>query len=1250
MKKLALLLLLSATSVFAQEKKYQGLLWEVSGNGLKKNSYLYGSMHVSDKVSYHLSDAFFTHLLNADMVANESEPTTWMDIMGLMGGGTYHGKLYASFYMQPSVKYDLYPLFRSKDYTINHLLFRTNAYEEEYQEDTYLDMFIYRTGRKYGKKTVGLEDTKTSMLNIMNIPMGDNRPSEENMIAIQKLLKDMDYEEAMMNFYREKDLDMLDSLTNLSSGEKYLKVMLWDRNTVMVKSIDSLIQKGSLFAAVGAAHLPGKNGIIEMLRAKGYTVKAVPAAYTDKGKADKERIESYFIKPKFKTYTSPDGVVSLPVYDGPVIEDGLDTQSPDLANGGYINIKRLLLNDYSKKEYKPFDHLALDSLFYENIPGKILEKKFTKADGYQLYDIKSITKTGNAQRYRYYITPLEIIMVSMAGEKDYVRQFEDEVFGKLKVKVNGTTWSNVSPALGGYSVTMPGYYVANGEKTNPKTVEDVDFYGYDAAEKANYFVEVRTIGDNEELEDTNFELKRIHYEFYNQLDIDSTQTKLNANPASYTSAAKLGDRDIRLKSVIKGPKYYLVGSIGGSKAASDKFINSFAFTPVKDTGDYKVFKDTVGLYTVEIPKMPNEKLDFEAAMERSYAGYDYGYGDEKDNVFKEKYGRKEFTLPSGQVVDLFYHKYHRHTSIKSVDSIWAKMRKVMLEEEDNDVEFDNGEDYAVAVDTAAVAVPGMGDYHAFIGSVWDKYIKPKKAKLSFENEKTEFVENGNYHQFTATLVSDRSSQAVKIKAVYKDGTTYVINTLVDRGYKGEDPALEKVFNSFTLLDDPKAENLPDDRFKLFMEDARSVHDSIRESTLDGVEHLELTKDDRKALEDFIESFDFKKEETGALTNLYEKLGELEDEASIPFFERQYKRENTNATIQFAVLNALTEYDSEKAYEKIGELMEYDLPISSSYQVESLFRRFGYDSENSAVLFPGVMQYYAIPEYQDAVTSFVSTLIEDKAIKPKKLKSYKKMLLTNMRLELKRAKNRKAQEEMEDREYYYDYDEGDSEQLIGYMQLLYPFHNDKDVKKIFDAIVALDTDETNLELARLEIMNGDADEQKLKGLLADSKTRFEVLKMLTEKKETGLLKEFTDDEIAESALIDLQDIDVKEDSIIFLEKRIVPFDEKTSVTFYFYKLKNIEKKDKDDDYYYGYGRNLDRLVGIAFVNDGQKINALAYRQVGTRRLTDDEEINDNKKSMIDAALNNDHQRASFSKRKNNGGRYDEYYDEYEEYDE
>src|SRR5690606_13629536 len=120
------------------------------------------------------------------------------------------------------------------------------------------------------------------------------------------------------------------------------------------------------------------------------------------------------------------------------------------------------------------------------------------------------------------------------------------------------------------------------------------------------------------------------------------------------------------------------------------------------------------------------------------------------------------------------------------------------------------------------------------------------------------------------------------------------------------------------------------------------------------------KEDLPALENFINTFDFKKDETEALTELYEKIGELDDKRAIAFLEKQYKKENTNTIIQFAVLNALTNQYSEEGYKKILELMEYDLPVSDNgYEIKSLFRYFESDMENSNVLFPDIFQFYSI---------------------------------------------------------------------------------------------------------------------------------------------------------------------------------------------------------------------------------------------------------------------------------------------------
>ena len=60
-------------------KKYPSLLWEITGNGLKKPSYLFGTMHVSDKLAFHLGDSFYNAIKSADVVALETNPETWQD-------------------------------------------------------------------------------------------------------------------------------------------------------------------------------------------------------------------------------------------------------------------------------------------------------------------------------------------------------------------------------------------------------------------------------------------------------------------------------------------------------------------------------------------------------------------------------------------------------------------------------------------------------------------------------------------------------------------------------------------------------------------------------------------------------------------------------------------------------------------------------------------------------------------------------------------------------------------------------------------------------------------------------------------------------------------------------------------------------------------------------------------------------------------------------------------------------------------
>ncbi|EPF95860.1 hypothetical protein L258_01834 [Brucella abortus 84-0928] len=55
----------------------------------------------------------------------------------------------------------------------------------------------------------------------------------------------------------------------------FQKVILTDRNHLMVDRATPLLEKGGVFLAIGALHLPGKEGVVELLRQKGYRLTAL---------------------------------------------------------------------------------------------------------------------------------------------------------------------------------------------------------------------------------------------------------------------------------------------------------------------------------------------------------------------------------------------------------------------------------------------------------------------------------------------------------------------------------------------------------------------------------------------------------------------------------------------------------------------------------------------------------------------------------------------------------------------------------------------------------------------------------------------------------------------------------------------------------------------------------------------------------------------------------------------------------------
>jgi hypothetical protein len=201
-------------------------------------------------------------------------------------------------------------------------------------------------------------------------------------------------------------------------------------------------------------------------------------------------------------------------------------------------------------------------------------------------------------------------------------------------------------------------------------------------------------------------------------------------------------------------------------------------------------------------------------------------------------------------------------------------------------------------------------------------------------------------------------------------------------------------------------------------------------------------------------------------------------------------------------------------------------------------------------------------------------------------------------------------------------------------LLYPFRTDKEVKQLFENIKKLNLDETNLEFARLDIVNNNINKDEITKLLKDPETLFVVYNMLY-KKAPALIKDITDDEIAKSGVTALYQLKPENDSLTFIEKKVMPL-YKNNISFYFYKVRTASEE--------GYDVPVNRTVAIAFINnpDGH-INPRAYKRLNAIRIVDEDEIPQHIGRMIDATLNENKPRATFGKIEDE---YEMSYDEYE----
>lgn len=154
-------------------------------------------------------------------------------------------------------------------------LFITNLLTEKIlTEDNSIamDSELYQLAQQLGKECKGIE-TFAEQLEVLNkIPMEYQVKSllkiGKNIQQFRKGLK------RMFTVYESGNVQKIHKIAKKGAGSMR-KLMLYRRNEIMADRFFEEIYKKSIFCAIGAGHLGGKQGVLRLLKQKGLVVKPV---------------------------------------------------------------------------------------------------------------------------------------------------------------------------------------------------------------------------------------------------------------------------------------------------------------------------------------------------------------------------------------------------------------------------------------------------------------------------------------------------------------------------------------------------------------------------------------------------------------------------------------------------------------------------------------------------------------------------------------------------------------------------------------------------------------------------------------------------------------------------------------------------------------------------------------------------------------------------------------------------------------
>lgn len=285
-----LLLLVVVWVVFGAQAQ---IFYRVSGNGLNEPSYLFGTHHLAslsviDSVGARKAlDAAKAVVGEIDMTQDQMalamqmqkhqlapSDSTLTKVLGQEKMKRY-APIFSEYALMPGMQLQMLDAMKPMVVNIMVTMGMINKTMPEFKPDEQLDTYFQQEAKKAGKEILSLEtaDQQAAILYDMTPIAEQAKTLCEVFDKPEKVMADA---RKLNIVYAAGNLDAMLEMTKTEEvNPQFFEALLFNRNANWMKQLPKMMAQRSCFIAVGALHLAGERGIVNLLRKGGYTVEAI---------------------------------------------------------------------------------------------------------------------------------------------------------------------------------------------------------------------------------------------------------------------------------------------------------------------------------------------------------------------------------------------------------------------------------------------------------------------------------------------------------------------------------------------------------------------------------------------------------------------------------------------------------------------------------------------------------------------------------------------------------------------------------------------------------------------------------------------------------------------------------------------------------------------------------------------------------------------------------------------------------------